>query len=198
MMEALQHQQVRVKVGQYAKNGRTDCGDSYYMLATDDYFLCVLADGLGSGRYAREASKAVCDTVEKNPDEDVDRLMEMCNKSLLKKRGAAVAIVKITFDTKEVIYSCVGNIRFYFYSENGKLTYPLPVTGYLSGRPQVYKTQNFRYEEGSSFLFHSDGLQITRVRPLLQGGKSLEYISSYLHSIVSDADDTTFLIGRLP
>lgn len=197
-MEVLDHSLVTVHAGQYAKIGRQDCGDSYFFTSTDDFFICVVADGLGSGKYAHEASQAVCDAVEENVNEDVDQLMERANRAVAEKRGAAVAIVKIYYADQTVTYSCVGNIRFYFYSEAGKLTYPLPVTGYLSGRPQQYKTQSFQYEEGASFLIHSDGLQITRVRPLLQSGRSIDYISTYLDSIVSDSDDTTFIIGRLP
>ncbi|TFE01967.1 PP2C family serine/threonine-protein phosphatase [Jeotgalibacillus salarius] len=197
-MEVLDNSLVTVHAGQYTKKGRQDCGDSYYFTATDDYFICVLADGLGSGKYAHEASQAVCSVVEEHVEEDVAQLMVRANDSVVKKRGAAVAIVKIEYATRQVTYSCVGNIRFYFYSEEGKLTYPLPVTGYLSGRPQEYKTQSFTYEDGASFLIHSDGLQITRVRPLLQSGRSIDYISTYLDSIVSEDDDTTFIIGRLP
>ncbi|KIL52214.1 phosphoserine phosphatase [Jeotgalibacillus soli] len=168
------------------------------MIATDEYFLCILADGLGSGKYAHEASIAACEIVASHHSEDVESLMERSNRALIKKRGAAVAIIKIMFKEKVYHYSCVGNIRFYLYSPTGKLTYPLPITGYLSGRPQVYKTQRFTYENGSSFLIHSDGLQLTRVRALFERNRSLEYISTELESIVTDADDTTFIIGRLP
>ncbi|KIL48590.1 phosphoserine phosphatase [Jeotgalibacillus campisalis] len=168
------------------------------MIATEDYYVCILADGLGSGTYAHEASSAACDVVSMHHEEDVETLMNRCNDSLLKKRGAAVAIVKVDFTTKVVQYSCVGNVRFYFYSHDGTLTYPLPVTGYLSGRKQTFKTQEFLYGEGSSFLLHSDGLELTRVRPMLQPQHSLDYISSQLESIVRGTDDTTFVIGRLP
>ncbi|TDL30507.1 phosphoserine phosphatase [Jeotgalibacillus sp. S-D1] len=197
-MDVLHQENIRAVAGQYAKNGQGDCGDSYYMIATEDYYLCILADGLGSGEFAHESSAAACDVVSIHHDEDIESLMERCNRSLLKKRGAAVAIVKIMFDTKEVHYCCVGNVRFYFYSHAGKLTYPLPVSGYLSGRPQKFKTQRFPFEDGSSFLIHSDGLELTRVRPLLQPQNSLDYISAHLESLVSGADDTTFVIGRLP
>ncbi|WP_041056389.1 PP2C family serine/threonine-protein phosphatase [Jeotgalibacillus campisalis] len=197
-MDVLHHESVKAVAGQYTKMGRSVCGDSYFMIATEDYYVCILADGLGSGTYAHEASSAACDVVSMHHEEDVETLMNRCNDSLLKKRGAAVAIVKVDFTTKVVQYSCVGNVRFYFYSHDGTLTYPLPVTGYLSGRKQTFKTQEFLYGEGSSFLLHSDGLELTRVRPMLQPQHSLDYISSQLESIVRGTDDTTFVIGRLP
>ncbi|PPA70539.1 PP2C family serine/threonine-protein phosphatase [Jeotgalibacillus proteolyticus] len=197
-MDVLHHEKVRAVAGQYTKMGKSVCGDSYFMFSTEEYFICILADGLGSGTYANEASTAACDVVAMHHEEDVETLMERCNHSLLKKRGAAVAIVKIDLVKKVVQYSCVGNVRFYFYSHSGNLTYPLPVTGYLSGRPQKFKVQRFVYEDGASFLLHSDGLVLTRVRPLLQSHHSLDYISSQLESIVSGTDDTTFVIGRLP
>ncbi len=75
-------------------------GIAFIALANDDYFLCVLADGLGSGKPAFESSHAVVSTVKSNPEETVDTLMYYCNKVLLHKRGAAVAILKVDFKPK--------------------------------------------------------------------------------------------------
>ena len=81
-------------VSKLPKNNNVYCGDSFYITINDDYFLCVLADGLGSGEFAYESSQAVVSIVKANPDEDVDTLMDYANKVLVRKRGAAVAILK--------------------------------------------------------------------------------------------------------
>ncbi|RLQ93164.1 PP2C family serine/threonine-protein phosphatase [Falsibacillus albus] len=194
----LQQNGVEVYSHQTSKEGKSHCGDSYYMTTTEDYFLCVLADGLGSGKFAHEASSAVAKIVEQNKDEDVDALMKICNKVLAQTRGAAVAIVKVYFHEKEFVYSCVGNIRFYLYSPSGKLTYPLPVTGYLSGRPQMFNTHRFPFEEGARFLIHSDGLRISSTKSLLKNSYSVGMIASELErDYVNKDDDLTFIVGSL-
>lgn len=195
-------QQFKDKIELFAyqtiKKGRVECGDSYFYTATDDYFVCVVADGLGSGQYAHEASAAVVSVVEEHHHEDVDTLMRYCNNVLVQKRGAAVSIFKVFFETREFIYSCVGNIRFFLYSPNGKLTYPLPVTGYLSGKPQVFHTQRFVFESESKFLIYSDGFDIHGAKSLLKSYRSVAAIAEQIKSEYDNSlDDATFIVGSL-
>lgn len=189
---------IEVIAHQTAKDGKAFCGDGYYFTATDEYFVCVLADGLGSGEFAYEASSAVVSVVEQHHEKDVDTLMKLCNDVLLQKRGAAVALFKVYFASREFVYSCVGNIRFFLYSSTGKLTYPLPVTGYLSGRPQVFHTQRFTYEAESKFLIYSDGLNIQGVKTLLKAFLPIDLISEDIKKqYPSTSDDATFILGSL-
>ncbi len=197
-MAYLQQNEIELYAEQVSKNGNPYCGDSYYYTSTNEYFVCVLADGLGSGKFAFESSNAVVEIVEQHHHEDVDTMMSLCNTALQRKRGAAVAIIKAYYYSKEFVYSCVGNIRFYMYSPEGKMTYPLPVTGYLSGRPQTYKSKRFSYESNSRFLLHSDGLNISGVRELLRRYPTLHRTLKDIQSVVDQgADDTTYIIGSL-
>ncbi|WP_059171501.1 PP2C family serine/threonine-protein phosphatase [Bacillus sp. FJAT-27445] len=189
---------IEVYAYQIAKEGKSHCGDSYFFIATDEYFVCVLADGLGSGLYAYEASHAVVLAVEKNHHEDVETLMKFCNDALATKRGAAVSVLKVYFHAREFVYSCVGNIRFFLYSSKGKLTYPLPVTGYLSGKPQTYHTQRFSYDPHSKFLIFSDGYDFQGVKALLKGLFPVEMIADEIkRKYPTKSDDATFIIGSL-
>jgi len=183
---------------QTAKDSNLLCGDSFYMTLTEEYFLCVLADGLGSGKYAHESSQAAVSVVSSNPEENVSTLMDYCNKVLLRKRGAAVAILKVDFKQKVFEYSCVGNIRFYMYTPEGKLVYPMPVTGYLSGRPQKYRTQKYSYESKSKFLLHSDGFVNVNTKTLLSSCQSISALVAHLKvKQVNRSDDMSFIVGTL-
>ncbi|MBM4765377.1 PP2C family serine/threonine-protein phosphatase [Bacillus sp. B15-48] len=183
---------------QTTKDGNTECGDSYYYIATDEYFICVLADGLGSGKYANESSVAVVETVEQYHHKDVDTIMDLCNRALFHKRGAAVSVLKVFFSRRKFEYSAVGNIRFFLYSPDGKLTYPLPVTGFLSGKPQVFHTQQYSYEPESKFLLYSDGFDIHGVKALLSSFKSTQLIGDELkRDFKNTGDDATFILGSL-
>ncbi len=112
----LDNSHLEVHAFQTAKDSNLFCGDAFYLDLQEDYFLCVLADGLGSGQHAYDSAKAVTSVVESNPEENVQTLMDYSNKVLLRKRGAAVGILKVDFHKKEFEYSCVGNIRFYVYT----------------------------------------------------------------------------------
>lgn len=194
----LKHKQLEAYAFQRAKEGNHFCGDSFYMTATDDYFLCVLADGLGSGEYAHESSQAVTSVVQSNPDEDVYTLMEFSNRVLLSKRGAAVAILKVDFARHVFEYSCVGNIRFYVYTPSGNLIYPMPITGYMSGRPQKIRTQTFSYEPQSRFLIHSDGFTQVESKKLLNSYASMYTLANKFQlSQANKSDDVTFIVGNL-
>ncbi|MFJ7978626.1 PP2C family serine/threonine-protein phosphatase [Peribacillus sp. JNUCC 23] len=184
---------------QSSKNGEIYCGDDYYIAHTDEYLLCVLADGLGSGEFAYESSHAVIEEIMANQNKGVQALMDIGNGVLTNKRGAAVSVIKIYFDTSEFVYSAVGNIRFFLYNpEKEKLVYPLPVTGFLSGRQQKYRTQRFKYEPGASFILHSDGVQLQRAKALLKSCSPLEQkAQEIIEGIKVQADDSTFIIGSL-
>ncbi|WP_110926401.1 PP2C family serine/threonine-protein phosphatase [Bacillus massiliglaciei] len=197
--DRLKSERIDLLVSQSSKNNMSFCGDDYFFLLKDDFFLCVLADGLGSGEFAYESSHSVIEEVKANPDMDVEELMALCNQSLLSKRGAAVSILKVFFETREFIYSSVGNIRFFLYNpEKDQITFPVPVTGYLSGRRQNYRTRSFTFEKGAKFLLHSDGVRLQGAKSILSKKLTLEQMA---YQILDDnpitSDDTTLIIGSL-
>lgn len=197
-MERLKNTFIELIAGNHSKNGNSFCGDTYYFDQKENIFICLLADGLGSGRYAYESSFAAAEAVKEQWQfESVEKLMNIINEAMFQKRGAAVAIFRIDFNSHEVEYTCVGNIRFYLYGPDGKLTYPLPVTGYLSGRPQKYRMERFSYEPGSKFLVHSDGINIMNTKELMRY-RDVDQIAARLDDVALQSnDDATFLIGNL-
>lgn len=184
---------------QTAKDSNAFCGDSFYLTLQDDYFLCILADGLGSGKLAYDASQTATSVVRLNPEKSVDLLMKECNQQLCGTRGAAVAILKVDFVHGTFDYSCVGNIRFYVYTPYGKIIYPMPVTGFLSGKPQQFRTHQYQYEANSKFLLHSDGFQNINTRSMLTSNQSIYSLSDQLKAKQKDnrRDDMSFIIGSL-
>ncbi|MGG4324209.1 PP2C family serine/threonine-protein phosphatase [Bacillus sonorensis] len=192
------NEHIQALVYQLPKEGKSVCGDSFYFNATDEGMICALADGLGSGSMAHESSSAISSIVKEHRDDDVSSLMERCNQALKQKRGATVSILKADFKTRTIVYSSVGNIRFILYAPSDKYIYPLPVTGYLSGKPQTYKTFTYTYEKGSRFIIHSDGLAVSSLRTYLKHHVTPEGISNQLEAYTKMGnDDLTYIIGQL-
>lgn len=198
-MKMIRKKNIHAIASQVEKNGNDLNGDSYYYYNCDQYFVCIVADGLGSGYYANESSLAAINVVKEHHHEDVETLMKYCNEALQNKRGAAVAIMKIYFEEARIDYSCVGNIRFLMHSTSGKITYPVPMHGYLSGKPQKIYIQSFPYESPCKFLIYTDGLLINSGKPFLTKTVPIQYVAIELSERMnlSHIDDATFIIGTI-
>ncbi|WP_050613783.1 PP2C family serine/threonine-protein phosphatase [Bacillus testis] len=197
--EYISNDKVEVNVKQSAKDNAKYCGDSYYFITTESYFICVLADGLGSGQYAHESSDAVIKVVEECHHLPIEDLLSECNSVLLNKRGAAVAVIKVFFETHECQFISVGNIRFFMYkpSEN-KVIYPLPISGYLSGKARKFKRQTFSYEPHARFIIFSDGMELKEIKSYISKSSSIAHLSEVIwNANVAHADDVTFIMGSL-
>ncbi|QFT87362.1 Stage II sporulation protein E (SpoIIE) [Bacillus sp. THAF10] len=198
MIEQFKHEKANVNAYQNAKNGMYFCGDSYYVNTTDEYFLCVVADGLGSGEFAHDASQAVVSAAKQYEKENVTTIMKACNEAMKNKRGAAVSVLKVHYGHKEVEYSCVGNIRFFLYPPTEKLIYPLPVKGYLSGKPQNLKTHRFPYRSNMKFFIYSDGLNIPSVKNYIKDVPSATSLLEIAAMFTSKGlDDVTIISGEI-
>ena len=196
----IKNDRVELVVMQEAKDSASFCGDSYYCITTESYFLCVLADGLGSGEFAYVSSNAVIEVVKKHHDLPLDELIAICNEQLANKRGAAVAIMRVFFDRDEFEIVSVGNIRFFlFLPSEKKLIYPLPVTGFLSGKSKKFKVETYRREKDSKFILFSDGMVVKGVKSKLsEHNISLKCVGEELWSEnTAQADDITMIIGSL-
>ncbi|PSL28852.1 negative regulator of sigma-B (phosphoserine phosphatase) [Planomicrobium soli] len=197
-MEAIHHSFIEAFIYNEAKKGNYESGDSYHTVLTDEYFICSIADGLGSGPVARESSQVIPQILKEYHHETIDQLMMRFNELMVQKRGAAVAIFKVHFKNKTLEYSCVGNIRFYLYRKGtGEMIYPLPVMGYLSGRPQTLRTQLYTYVENDLFLIHSDGVDLRNPKSMMRQAGIPERLYYDILGTIQTGDDATFIAGSL-
>lgn len=197
-MDSIRHPYLEVFVYQEAKEGNHECGDTYFTFMNDQYFLCAIADGLGNGPIARQSSEIIPMILAEYHHETIDELLLRSNELMMHKRGAAVAIVKVDFAAKTIEYSCVGNIKFYMTRrDDEKMIYPLPVMGYLSGRPQKLKTQKYTYKPGDLFLLHSDGVVMNNPKESMRKSSGAFDLHQTLIHTIEHGDDATFIAGSL-
>lgn len=196
-MTYLKDEHVDVYTFQANKEGNNYCGDAFFYHSDEKEFFAIVADGLGSGMYANQSAQAVIEAAKANYHQDVKAIMNACNQALINLRGAAVSVIKIDYEKKELTYCGVGNVRFYFLQNDGSMINPLPVYGYLSGKYQSFVIRTYKYETPSRFFVHTDGLSHAARRNYVKMGMPLNYIYRHLMDFVNDRDDTTFLIGSL-
>lgn len=196
-METILNEHVEAYIYQEAKQGNRESGDTYFVHSEPNYSIFAIADGLGSGPIARQSSEIIPKVLNEHHNESLDELLSRCNEYMIQKRGAAVAIVKIDYKQKTIQYSCVGNVRFYMLQGGEKMIYPLPVMGYLSGKPQKLKTQEYPYLPGDIFFLHSDGVLPRSPKSLLRESHCSYELYKNVEQLVKHDDDATFIVGSL-
>lgn len=196
-MENIRTDNIEIYAYQEAKSGNKESGDVYFIHMEDEYCLFAIADGLGSGPVARQSAEIIPKVLMEHHHESLDELLSRCNEYMIQKRGAAVAIVKVDYKSKKVQYSCVGNVRFYMLQGGRKMIYPLPVMGYLSGRPHKLNTQEYPYQSGDVFILHSDGVVLPSPKLLLKENGCPNAIYENVLQTIKHDDDATFITGSL-
>src|SRR6185503_16383681 len=84
-----------------------------------DRLTIVVADGLGHGIQASDASRRAVDFAHEHPDYEPTRLMETLHAALRSTRGAAVAIVEVRPRLQVAQIVGVGNISAMVYPPDG-------------------------------------------------------------------------------
>ncbi|MCP8618082.1 SpoIIE family protein phosphatase [Salirhabdus salicampi] len=187
---------MEVSVFQKPKAGNACCGDSYYYKEQDSEFVCVLADGLGSGRLAKESSQAVIEVVERCYHHSINTIVEKCNEALTDKRGVVLGLLKVDYEDSTYAFTSVGNVGIVVMGPNGKRRKHIPTAGYLSGNNRKCNVVKESLTEEDKIFMFSDGVN---ERHLLNNVDENDTISSvvkrYAHRGESDIQDDATLIG---
>lgn len=203
MIEHYPFDKFEVSAVQRAKQNKSCCGDSFFVHETEDYLICVLADGLGSGPDAHKASMTAVEVVKEHHEMPLDQLMEVVNHALFHLRGAVVTIFRVDYRNMLVSFCGVGNIKLTIYRDQGKSITPLSKPGFLSGRPISFNVQEFEYPDNGIFIIHSDGINLVSKQIMeIKRISSVDEVNDtdrYLRELVkyNENDDMTLLVGKL-
>ena len=182
------------------KNGETHCGDSWAMYEAVDYCYLLVADGLGHGKHAEEASQeAVKDFLEHTnlPPSD---LMRHLHGSIKKTRGAVANAGSINYVDKTFSYCGVGNIAGRIVAGLDKVNSIVSYNGILGHNiPNTLNNHVVPWQNNSLLILHSDGLKskwdFTRYKDLLRHDTST--IAAVLYKDFNrGTDDILVLIAR--
>lgn len=189
---------VLVSVYQQPKQGNAFCGDSYYYNETADHFICAIADGLGSGEYAKESSQAVIDIIKENNHVTVEELVRRSNEILYGKRGVVLGILKMDFRSETYSFSSIGNIGIMTVNGDGVKQRNIPNSGYLAGYKRSIKVENDKLNKGTNFIMFSDGVKDKELSHYYFADKDVNRITK-AYELTSEpirSDDTTLIAIR--
>lgn len=187
--------QVEVSVFQEAKKGNYYCGDSYFYHETQDSFICALADGLGSGKFAKESSQIVIDTIHDNHTDSVTNMMKKCNQKLVGKRGVVLGILQMDLSNRQYSYSSIGNIGLLTITSASIKKRNIPQAGYLSGYDRPFKVISDDLTKDMIFVMFSDGVTPKEISNSYFLHQEVEHITdtfAYLYKNQLE-DDTTIV-----
>jgi anti-sigma regulatory factor (Ser/Thr protein kinase) len=133
------------------------CGDAWAVIevATGRH-LVVVADGLGHGELAAEASYQAIRVAKKHYQCSPQEILELMHGELRSTRGAAVAIAQVDFNQQVVCFAGVGNIAgSIITSESRSMVSYNGIVGH-----QIRRLQEFTYPFplGATLILSSDGL----------------------------------------
>jgi hypothetical protein len=148
--------QVVVGAARRAASGQTVCGDSYTVVRRDRGVLVCVADGLGHGPAAMDASEAACRHARENERAPLDALMLGIDAALRGSRGAAVSLLAIDADARRIRFAGVGNVELRALARAPIA--PPNVPGIVGQRVRNVRVWEYALADGDVLALASDGI----------------------------------------
>jgi anti-sigma regulatory factor (Ser/Thr protein kinase) len=96
-------------LGRYL-HGERCSGDHAAFVRLKDALILAVADGLGHGQLAREASLSAIRCVTEGPERALDEMLVLCHAALQRTRGAVMSVTLIEEPSGEAALAAVGNV----------------------------------------------------------------------------------------
>jgi anti-sigma regulatory factor (Ser/Thr protein kinase) len=178
--------------------GETECGDNWAHIWNGSRDRIMMADGLGHGVHAAEASRDAETIFREKERFELGDVMAALHNGLKKTRGAALSIAEIDWARQIVRYMGVGNIAATIIHE-GKTRSLVSLNGIVGH--EMRKTQEFQYPfpSGALLAMNSDGL-LTKWDVSKSPGLTMRHPSLIAASLWRDftrgRDDVTVIVAR--
>jgi anti-sigma regulatory factor (Ser/Thr protein kinase) len=137
--------------------GESACGDSWAWHATDEMVAIVVADGLGHGVLAAEASQAAIAEFNADPLRRPDALLQGIHNTVAGTRGAAVSAVRFDRHQHVLEFCGVGNVSCRIIDDERATNLP-PQPGIVGQHLRTVRQQAVTLVDHAVVVLHSDGL----------------------------------------
>jgi len=138
--------------------GEEVCGDSWGIATHADGVTLVVADGLGHGLQAHDASMAAVEVLMKYPADPPTRLLDTAHGALRATRGAAMAVARCDFAKREITYAGAGNISG-SVAGVGQRKQMISHAGIVGHKIHSSRQLSYPWPQGALLIMHSDGLE---------------------------------------
>lgn len=138
--------------------GESVCGDTVAHRATPTGWLLMVADGLGHGPLAAEASRAAAEVFATARSEDPAEIVQRMHAALGGTRGAAVTVARVDPAAGTVTHAGVGNISGRLLTTGTRARSLVPQPGIVGHRLPRVRAQQQPLGDTDLLVLHSDGL----------------------------------------
>lgn len=137
--------------------GAAESGDAFCVIEGDERTLVAVADGLGHGEQAAEASRLAMDYIRAHANETPQALVAGCHRVLSRTRGAVLAVVRIDRVRRCLEHAGLGNIETRIVGVE-KTYRPVTVNGIAGHSARKFRCEDFPFHPGDLLIMHSDGI----------------------------------------
>jgi anti-sigma regulatory factor (Ser/Thr protein kinase) len=137
--------------------GERECGDDWGVAMANGKLTILMADGLGHGPGAAEASREAVAIFRRVAEPSPKPLIEEIHRGLRHTRGAAVAAAQIDPAENLLRYCGIGNISGMVITpkETSQMVSHNGTAGHNARKIQEF---NYRWPPGAALVMHSDGV----------------------------------------
>jgi anti-sigma regulatory factor (Ser/Thr protein kinase) len=137
--------------------GETTCGDNWSIRRAGSTTWIMVADGLGHGVLAADASAAAVKAFESGQQTSVGAALENVHMALRATRGAAVAVSHIDHQSRRVRYAGLGNIVGVLLG-GARPQFMISHNGTAGLEARRFQEFDYPLQPDSAVIMHSDGL----------------------------------------
>ncbi|MES2263720.1 MAG: ATP-binding SpoIIE family protein phosphatase [Pseudomonadota bacterium] len=139
--------------------GEHACGDAWALTCSATSATVLLADGLGHGPNAAQASELAAGVLQARAGQPPGTLMQDAHDALRGTRGAAVAVAVLDAIGTQLQFCGIGNIAAHVYDGDGGARRQMVSHNGIVGS-NMRKVQEFAtpWPAGAILILHSDGL----------------------------------------
>ncbi|MEP7344378.1 MAG: ATP-binding SpoIIE family protein phosphatase [Gemmatimonadaceae bacterium] len=139
--------------------GEIVCGDTWHLVEREGDAALILADGLGHGVLAAEASRSAVDAFRNHAFGPLTLYMQHANEQLRITRGAAVAAVRLSRHSDGLTYAGLGNISGTIFSPDGTSRGLMSYNGTVGIDARRVRELQYEFRRDDLLVMHSDGLR---------------------------------------
>jgi anti-sigma regulatory factor (Ser/Thr protein kinase) len=138
--------------------GEEYSGDAWTAVESRDHITICVADGLGHGIAASDASLAAVRSFSTNGEQPLERMLQDAHGSLRATRGAAVGLARIHHGQGRLDFAGVGNIAGTIVSEEGTARRVVSLNGIVGHEMRKVQSFSYPWTPGSVVILQSDGI----------------------------------------
>jgi anti-sigma regulatory factor (Ser/Thr protein kinase) len=190
---------LRIGVVNVSKHGEEFCGDSWGVEQSRGSATVLVADGLGHGYEASQASLEAVRVLRDHPDQTPASLIDLAHRALRSLRGAAVSVARLDLMHGKMTFSGLGNVAAQIYAGAGRSQHLVSVHGTAGHQAARIREFSYSWPADGILVMHSDGLATAAgldARPAL-ALRDPSLIAGVLYKDFSRGhDDATVVVAR--